>query len=259
MTVIGLPMSLLAGSTDSAAWTQSKGKKATRGWSTPELAAAFVAKSIGSVEAIHRYHGLDGSCTFAVVRIRTAEDKTFRPLNLKAGRWHVGDPDHLLLLYRLREILTQPTVVVVEGEKCADQAGELGIPATTSAHGAKSAKSTDWTRLRNKKVVIWPDADEAGSSYAKDVASILRTIDPDAKIALLQLPGLPEGGDIVDFVADLRANGHPDEQIKTKIQQLIESAPDWPAVDRGDSAECADSAPGGATQKWQAHGPSPSR
>jgi hypothetical protein len=67
---------------------------------------------------------------------------------------------------------------VVEGEKCA-KAAESVFPdrvVVTTPGGAQAARKADLTVLAQRpEVMIWPDADEVGSSYAKEVASILHT------------------------------------------------------------------------------------
>lgn len=249
MAAIELPLAFLSGSQGGRPASRPKPRTAKNGWATPELAADFLAKGVGTVEAIHTYVELDGSSTFKVVRIKKAVGKTFRPLHLREGSWYVGDPDRLLPLYCLPEIVTERVVLVVEGEKCVDSAIALGLPATTSAHGADSAAMTDWTRLKGKRVILCPDANEPGQRYVTAVAHILRTIDPDADIRRLDLPGLAEGEDIVNYVESMRAEGLDDTEISVAVEQLMASAPAWPPS-ATNSADSADSAPGGASPKW---------
>jgi putative DNA primase/helicase len=205
--------------------TKVQSGRDAKGWADLKDAAKFCAKKAGgSVEAIYKYPDITGAVQFVVVRIKLPDDKTFRPLKLVDDRWHVGDPPRLLPLYKLPELATEQVVLVVEGEKCADLALSLGIAATTSAHGAKSAKKTDWTRLKGKKVVIAPDNNEPGRQYANDVATILRVIDSDARVFLLDLPGLAAGQDVVDWHAKRKSNGLTDEQISTELAELIQDA-----------------------------------
>jgi hypothetical protein len=63
-------------------------------------------------------------------------------------------------------------VVIVEGEKCAD-AAESVFPFSvviTSPGGSKATKKVDWSPLKGRRVLIWPDADQAGDAYAQAVA-----------------------------------------------------------------------------------------
>lgn len=249
MAELGLPMTFLA-SPASTLPTPGPKAKSPRSWASPELAANALAKGIGTVEAIYDYAELDGTCTFKVVRIKKPGGKTFRPLHQRNRAWQVGDPDRLLPLYRMPEIATERIVVVVEGEKCVETAIAMGVAATTSAHGANSPKKTDWTRLKGKRVVLCPDADEPGRQYVTEVAGILRTIDAEANIRRLDLPGLAEGEDIVDYVESLRAKGMDDTAIGADLERLVAAAPAWPPPSPTISADCAPSAPGGAVSKW---------
>lgn len=64
------------------------------------------------------------------------------------------------------------TVLLVEGEKCAAALIGMGICATTAMHGAKAPiDKTDWSPLKGKRVIIWPDHDEPGQVYARNAAS----------------------------------------------------------------------------------------
>jgi len=91
--------------------------------------------------------------------------------------WRAGIPGQLkeqkLPLYNLPKILqnTDKIVVVCEGEKAADAAQKL-LPeyvVTTSQGGSSAAKKSDWSVLAGRKVIVWPDADEAGIKYTQDV------------------------------------------------------------------------------------------
>jgi len=63
----------------------------------------------------------------------------------------------------------------------------LGLLATTSPHGSKSAGKADWTPLAGREVIILPDADDAGEGYAEDVSAILTTLTPTPKVRVVRL------------------------------------------------------------------------
>ena len=78
-------------------------------------------------------------------------------------------------LYRLPKITAdEAPVLIVEGEKAADAAVKLFpyIHVTTTVGGSKAARHTDFTPLAGRSVVIWPDADEPGDRYARDVTEL---------------------------------------------------------------------------------------
>ncbi len=105
-------------------------------------------------------------------------------------------------LYKLPELAARPDalVIVTEGEKAADAAAAL-FPervTTTPMHGAKSPHKTDWSPLAGRRVVIWPDHDEPGASFADSVAG-LATEAGAASVAVVEVPvDWPEGWDLAD-------------------------------------------------------------
>jgi putative DNA primase/helicase len=113
-------------------------------------------------------------------------------------------------------------VFLVEGEKCVCRLETLGFLVTTSAHGAKGARITDWSPLAGRFVVILPDNDDSGQTYQDTSASCLMQLSPRTMVKVLRLPGLPEKGDIVDWL-DAR-NGKPVEEIKAELLELVKNA-----------------------------------
>lgn len=57
-------------------------------------------------------------------------------------------------------------VWLFEGEQCVDIAEKLNLLATTSG-SATTANDADWTPLKNRNVIIWPDNDKEGLEYSK--------------------------------------------------------------------------------------------
>ncbi len=177
----------------------------------------------GQVEGQWTYQDAAGDDVFAVTRFQTADGKTFRPERRVADGWQIGDPVGPLPLYRLPEIASAPRVYVTEGEKAAEAARSIGLVATTSAHGAKSPHKTDWSPLAGKDVVIFPDNDDAGSEYAETVAKLVTKLSPPARVRIVELPDLPEHGDVFDFLEQHDA-AEP-EALKETIEVLVNAAP----------------------------------
>ena len=74
--------------------------------------------------------------------------------------------------------------MICEGEKSADAAARV-FPksvAVTSPGGARAAEKTDWSALRGRKVLVWPDDDSPGRDYAAKVSAILAALDCDVSI-----------------------------------------------------------------------------
>ncbi|MFQ5509614.1 MAG: phage/plasmid primase, P4 family [Leptospirillia bacterium] len=127
--------------------------------------------------------------------------KTFRPWD--ATRQKFGDPTPWPL-YNQPGIAQADTVVLVEGEKCADALIQAGICATTTLHGAGGASKTtktDWQPLAGKEVLVWPDQDEAGRKFAEAVAQAAAVVASSVSI-LIPPADKPEKWDAADAVAE---------------------------------------------------------
>ncbi|CQD11094.1 putative phage related protein [Wolbachia endosymbiont wPip_Mol of Culex molestus] len=138
--------------------------------------------------------------------------KVYKPFDVKRGIY--GAPE-IRPLYNIPGILKSDKVVLVEGEKCAEALIEKGITATTIMSGANAdVKKTDWSQLKGKHIIIWPDNDEAGAKYAKNVGNKLLEIGV-ASLAVLEIPrGKPEKWDAADCVLE-----------GTNIEEFLASTP----------------------------------
>lgn len=142
------------------------------------------------------YQDREGRDVGVVLRWDGPDGKDIRPISLYGDYWEFAAMEKPRPLYRLPDIIKEPRVLVVEGEKSARAAWNLGFPCTTSSNGSQSAAQTDWTPLlAGKQIFILPDNDSPGRHYAREVCKILRY-----RPYVLQLPGLPEGGDLADWV-----------------------------------------------------------
>ena len=109
-------------------------------------------------------------------------------------------------LYRLpflRELAHKKTIFITEGEKAADALLSIGNEATTSSGGAKAATRTNWTPLAGRSVIIWPDNDPSGFTYADTVAEILTHLTPPATVRILPPAAfdMRDKEDAFDYVA----------------------------------------------------------
>jgi len=109
-------------------------------------------------------------------------------------------------LYHLNRIAAHPDrpVVVTEGEKAADAAGKLFPDRViiTSPGGCLAAGKADWTPLKGRDVVIWPDADQAGLKYRDTVARLVHAAGAASVKVLPVLDGKPEGWDAADALSE---------------------------------------------------------
>jgi putative DNA primase/helicase len=136
----------------------------------------------GKPSAVWPYYDAAGGLLGYVHRYDASDGKQFRPLTLwqsTAGvlKWNFKSWPEARPLYGLQQLAERPAapVLVVEGEKAADAAAHLlpDFVVVTSPNGSKSARRADWSVLKARDVVIWPDADAAGLQYARDVAELV--------------------------------------------------------------------------------------
>ena len=135
-------------------------------------------------------------------------------------------------------------VWVVEGEKCADTLTELGLIATTSPGGANSPKKTDWELLSDKKIIIWPDKDQAGKVYAANVLEqLFQTGDSDPQIEIVDVDqlDLEEKEDAFDWFEKgygkkdiLNIPTQPAKDIGDLGIIVVDSGEIWRAVDEAE-------------------------
>ncbi len=127
-------------------------------------------------------------------------------MRLNGAGYTLGEPEYPdgKPLYRLHDLATRPddTVIVVEGEWCADALAKAGALTTTSG-AADSAGKADWRPLAGRTVTIWPDNDEAGRRYADAVASILLAMNCTVRMIDTAALNLSPKGDAVNW---LKAN-----------------------------------------------------
>ena len=72
--------------------------------------------------------------------------------------------------------------------------------AVTTMGGSKSPHLSDWSPLRGRDMVVWPDNDADGQRYAQEVASLVLTAGASSA-QIVQLPeGLPDSWDLADSV-----------------------------------------------------------
>lgn len=163
---------------------------------------------LGAPVATYTYYDTRGNVTASVVRYEpdgTRESKTFRPYCFRTEggvtKWVAGAPD-LRPLYRLPDIALASEVVLCEGEGCADALTSMGIPATSAMQGANTLiDKTDWSPLAGKTVTVWPDNDQPGFQYAKNVSERLAAMGCTVK-GVTPPSNVPAKWDAADCVAE---------------------------------------------------------
>ena len=164
---------------------------------------------------IYPYHDEEGKLLYDVRRLRVyrpdgTEGREFRPY--LPGKSKPGLPATTRrVLYRLPGLLDANPgtfVYVTEGEKDANNVVErLGLVAICNQGGAiasvTEANRTQWEQvfanLAGLRVIVLTDNDEPGRKHGANVASLVFPV--ASSVAILALPGLPDKGDVSDWIA----------------------------------------------------------
>ncbi|MGB1527463.1 MAG: AAA family ATPase [Candidatus Puniceispirillaceae bacterium] len=147
---------------------------------------------------VYDYIDEDGEVIYQVVRY---EPKTFRQRRPDGnGGWLWNMQGVTPVPYNLHLMQAKPDkpVFIVEGEKCADALTALGAVAVTSHGGAKKWSPELNKHFTGRKVIILPDADQAGQDHADMVISQLHGVAEEIK--RVDLPGLSGKQDVHDWL-----------------------------------------------------------
>jgi len=159
----------------------------------------------GDPVARYAYRDADGLLGYVARYEPAGERKQFAPWTWAGEKWVAKafpKPRPLYGLDRLAAAKPGSTVLLVEGEKCADAIRQLVAPWVVMSWpgGARAIGTVDWEPLRGRTVNLWPDNDQAGRECMAELQSRLmgmgcsgRTVNPT---------GQPEGWDAADAVAD---------------------------------------------------------
>lgn len=165
------------------------------------------------------YADEDGQTLFRVVveRQPSGDKKVTQHAALPDGGWARSLGKARRVLYRLPAVMHAKElgapILLVEGEKCVEAVESLGLTATTNPGGAGKWDESYTASLTGATVVVIPDNDGPGVAHAEAVSSALEAT---CDVVLLTLPGLPEKGDIADWVD---AGG-----TRTELDALIRAA-----------------------------------
>lgn len=157
--------------------------------------------------------------------------KFFLPYDVDQDAWKAPQERPVYNLDRIAQAAPERPVFWVEGEKCADALSELGYLASTSFGGSKALAKTDLSPLAGRTVIIWPDLDDAGRDYGRQVAESLGTIHGATPLLLpltdalaaardrnAALPKpLPRGWDVADAISAGWGRSEIDALVKSAL------------------------------------------
>ncbi len=189
----------------------------------------------------HPYKDVDGQLLYYVLRLQDKQDpkrKMTPPLSY--GYWK-SKPDQLgwdlkgykseqNQLYNLHLLKQNPTdtILIVEGEKTADLAlsklpGEKLVCVTWSG-GAGAVSRSDWTPLAGRKVLIWPDNDQAGYQAGEKVCQELRKVGVESlhEVNIAELKKhFPEKWDLADQLPTGISEQLPKKLVAQAVQKGV--------------------------------------
>ncbi len=154
---------------------------------------------IKNIVAYYPYINEAGDTLSYCVRFEEpGKEKTFRQWQKKGDAWIQNIQGVRRVLYNLPAVIKNQYIIIVEGEKDADNLIKLGFTATTNPSGVKNWRPEFTPFLKNKNVVILPDNDTPGREHAESLANNL--IDVAELIRVVNLPGLDQKGDVSDWI-----------------------------------------------------------
>jgi putative DNA primase/helicase len=211
----------------------------------------FTHPKHGKPAVVWTYCTAEGRPWFYVCRFDTPKGKEILPRSWDGSAWRWKGAPAPRPLYNLHTLADKPTapVLFTEGEKAADAAARLfpGAVASTTPNGAKAADKCDLSPLQGRRVLIWPDNDEAGTQYAEHVAELAHQAGA-VSIAILKLdklPGapLPEKADAADVAlttdeaAALLADDTAWREVKSAEPEPERGQDEAPAMPKGFTLE----------------------
>lgn len=168
--------------------------------------------------AVYRYVNDDGEILHETVRYEPKAFKQRRPDGKGGYIWSLkGIKTTLYRLPELKDFDFDAWVFVAEGEKDVDNLFANGLPATTNPMGAEKWLDEYSELLRGRRIAILADNDRKGLEHALKVVRSLHGIAAEVKI--VELPGLPEKGDVSDYLAGVGT--------AESLLQLVEQVKNW--------------------------------
>lgn len=177
---------------------------------------------LGRIIKTYDYTDADGKLLFQVTRYDPKDFRQRRPDGKGGWIWSISGITPVL--YRLPEVIRADEVIVCEGEKDADALTALGLTATTSPMGAGKWRPEYSDILTGKHVVLLPDNDQPGREHMRKVAESL--FGKAKSIKMIELPGLPDKGDVSDYI---KSFSDPETTVES-LSMMIESAAPWEPI-----------------------------
>ena len=101
---------------------------------------------------------------------------------LSDGKWYMKRPDGLLPIYFQDKHPNKP-ILINEGEKATVASEKLWHGDSVTWHGGVNAwQKSDWSPVKGREVIIFPDNDDPGLKCANELCDYLRTLKCKVKV-----------------------------------------------------------------------------
>jgi len=182
--------------------------------------AADQAKPNGATKAGRwEYRDKFGEVFGYVYRFDTKEEKQCCGIIRRKDGWQLDDGKVSWPLYRLYETSHADRVFICEDAMCADALISVGLNATASA---TLVWKTDWSPLAGKDVTILPASDSQGRQDAYHLTNTLKEKYGPAHVEVVEFPGLPENGGIIDWIEQFGDAAEPDV-IRSEFEKALKA------------------------------------
>jgi len=181
----------------------------------------FIIPNRGRPDHVYVYRDTEGAPVFAVTRWNEEKDegknKLFSPWCWNDGWVRKGTPTPRMP-YGLETLKNDRNVLIVEGEKAAEAAKAMfpQNPVLSWPNGAAAVRSTDWSALKRRKVIVWPDNDAPGRAALADLAEILTPI-IDGPLRYVDTTSMEPGFDAADMEGVTQEQAFAFVKERTKI------------------------------------------
>jgi hypothetical protein len=182
-----------------------------------------ITKPYSPTIANYIYRLKDGAPYLCVHRL--ADKSGFPQYHWDGEKWISGKPKGPKIPYRLPELMKAAPgtrIWICEGEKDADNLANLGFVATCNSEGAEEGTGKKFTSdlapyFKDHHCFVLEDNDAKGRKHAAYVARVLDPV--AASVRVVRLPGLPEKGDVSDWLKHDTAG--------TRLVKEADSTPPW--------------------------------
>jgi predicted P-loop ATPase/5S rRNA maturation endonuclease (ribonuclease M5) len=152
--------------------------------------------------SVWHYQDATGATIMHVARYNTPSGKQFCPFSYNNGVLQYKSLPNNRPLYNLPAIIQHPDrpVIIVEGEKAATALQSIvqhRYTVTTWPGGCRAHDKTDFKPLQGYRIILWPDADNAGRQAMNHIE--IQLSKTAKSIKTLRTNDLPDGYDAADF------------------------------------------------------------